>query len=193
MYNLKLFCCNSDAIIGKPLAVYKTITIFRRVEWNVLINPRCVGARGAVEKTQSNWKSYDVGNSQRRYFTLSEYNYILYLHQSVERNSIRGIWSSYPDRCNDRPLSSGNDRFVNDLAIIRLRPGIIEILYIEGTSGPWACPSSRQREKMSRTDPLCPIAHAACPARQRRMVQFIGSLTLEPAGYHGRAHLQRRL
>ena len=39
----------------------------------------------------------------------------------------------------------------------------IEILYIEGTSGPWACPSSRQREKMSRTDPLCPIAHAACP------------------------------
>ena len=46
---------------------------------------------------------------------------------------------------------------------------------IEGTSGPWACPSSRQREKMSRTDPLCPIAHAACPARQRRMVQFIGS------------------
>ena len=56
-----------------------------------------------------------------------------------------------------------------------------------------ACPSSRQREKMSRTDPLCPIAHAACPARQRRMVQFIGSLTLEPAGYHGRAHLQRRL
>ena len=46
---------------------------------------------------------------------------------------------------------------------------------------------------MSRTDPLCPIAHAACPARQRRMVQFIGSLTLEPAGYHGRAHLQRRL
>ena len=46
---------------------------------------------------------------------------------------------------------------------------------------------------MSRTDPLCPIAHAACPARHRRMVQFIGSLTLEPAGYHGRAHLQRRL
>ena len=46
---------------------------------------------------------------------------------------------------------------------------------------------------MSRTDPLCPIAHAACPARQRRMVQFIGTLTLEPAGYHGRAHLQRRL
>ena len=70
---------------------------------------------------------------------------------------------------------------------------IIEILYIEGTSGPWACPSSRQREKMSRTDHLCPIAHAACPARQRRMVQFIGSLTLAPAGYHGRAHLQRRL
>ena len=69
----------------------------------------------------------------------------------------------------------------------------IEILYIEGTSGPWACPSSRQREKMSRTHPLCPIVHAACPARQRRMVQFIGSLTLEPAGYHGRAHLQRRL
>ena len=68
----------------------------------------------------------------------------------------------------------------------------IEILYIEGTSGPWPWPSSRQREKMSRTDPLCPIAHAACPARQRRMVQFIGSLTLEPAGYHGRAHLQRR-
>ena len=70
---------------------------------------------------------------------------------------------------------------------------IIEILYIEGTSGRWACPSSRQREKMSRMDPLCPIAHAACPARQRRMVQFIGSLTLEPAGYHGHAHLQRRL
>ena len=46
---------------------------------------------------------------------------------------------------------------------------------------------------MSRTDRLCPIAHAACPARQRRMIQFIGSLTLEPAGYHGRAHLQRRL
>ena len=69
----------------------------------------------------------------------------------------------------------------------------IEILYIEGTSGPWAYPSSRQRENTSRTDPLCPIAHAACPARQRRMVQFIGSLTLEPAGYHGRAHLQRRL
>ena len=46
---------------------------------------------------------------------------------------------------------------------------------------------------MSRTDALCPIAHAACPARQRCMVQFIGSLTLEPAGYHGRAHLQRRL
>ena len=46
---------------------------------------------------------------------------------------------------------------------------------------------------MSRTDPLCPIAHAACLARQRRMVQFIGSLTFEPAGYHGRAHLQRRL
>ena len=46
---------------------------------------------------------------------------------------------------------------------------------------------------MSRTDPLCPIAHAACPVRQRRMVQFIGSLTLEPAGYHGHAHLQRRL
>ena len=46
---------------------------------------------------------------------------------------------------------------------------------------------------MSQTDPLCPIAHAACPARQRRMVQFISSLTLEPARYHGRAHLQRRL
>ena len=46
---------------------------------------------------------------------------------------------------------------------------------------------------MSRTDPLCPIAHAACPARQRRIVQFIGSVTLEPAGYHGRAHSQRRL
>ena len=73
------------------------------------------------------------------------------------------------------------------------RKRVIEILYIEGTSGPWACPSSRQKEKMSRTDPLCPIAHAACPARQRRMVQFIGSLTLEPAIYHGRAHLQRRL
>ena len=31
---------------------------------------------------------------------------------------------------------------------------------IEGTSGPWACPSSRQREKISRTVRLCPIAHA---------------------------------
>ena len=74
-----------------------------------------------------------------------------------------------------------------------VRADAIEILYIEGTSGPWACPSSRQREKMSRADHLCPIAHAACTARQRRMVQFIGSLTLAPAGYHGRAHLQRRL
>ena len=46
---------------------------------------------------------------------------------------------------------------------------------------------------MIQTDPLCPIAHAACSARQRRIVQFIGSLTLEPAGYRGRAHLQRRL
>ena len=46
---------------------------------------------------------------------------------------------------------------------------------------------------MSRTDHRCPIAHAACPARQRRMVQFIGFLTLAPAGYHGRAHLQTRL
>ena len=55
-------------------------------------------------------------------------------------------------------------------------------------------PSSRKRFLLSVLSPTgFSTILRPCPARQRCMVRFIGSLTLEPAGYHGRAHLQRRL
>ena len=59
------------------------------------------------------------------------------------------------------------------------------ILLIEGTSGPWACPSSRQREKVSRTVHLCPIAHAQSHLSRLRsplLTQALPSIRALPDG-----------